>query len=471
MKKQPKATTAPQLRERVVAELKPHPHNSRRHSAAQIKQLIASIREFGWTRPVLIDQHDQIIAGHGSWTAAQEMGRETVPTLLLAHLSEAQVRAYVIADNRLAEESEWDKELLSAELGILQEMGIDLQLLGFGENEVDRLLAAGRGRSQDPDAVPPLSLDAVCEPGELWVLGDHRLLCGDATRAQDLATLMEDVSADCVWTDPPYNVVYGDKASMLNRYDKGHRVTSIIENDDMDTEAFYQFLLAAMGNACGVCSDGAPAYVCHSETEGQNFRRAFRNAGFYLSSCLIWRKNSLVLSRSDYHWQHEPILYGWKEGGSHRWYGGRDKTSIQELIEPPAQQTAPNEWQISLGERVLVITGQDLKVQDLAGTVFLEEKPTRSAEHPTMKPVALIARQLRNSTQLRDVVLDPFAGSGSTLIACEQTGRRGRMLELVPHYCDVIIQRWQDFTGRPAVSARTKQRWDALARGRKAGAA
>ena len=340
--------------------------------------------------------------------------------------------------------------------------GFNLETIGFDESELDRLMAGGRSPTRDPDAAPPLEIVATCEKGELWDLGEHRLLCGDATQAADVAALMGSDSADCIWTDPPYNVNYGEKAAMLDTYDKGHRNTSTIVNDNLSPEAFYTFLHQAFLAMQSVCGAGAPAYVCHAETEGHTFRRAFLNAGFYLSSCLIWRKNTLVLSRSDYHWQHEPILYGWKEGDSHRWYGGRDKTSLQELQEPPCQKTGEDEYQITLGERVLVIRGLQLTVEDLPGTIFHEEKPTRSLEHPTMKPVALIARMLRNSTQLRNIVLDPFGGSGSTLIACEQTGRRARILELVPHYCDVIIKRWQEFTGRPAIKHGTSQRFDSL---------
>lgn len=456
------AISSTSMIERQVEDLKPHPRNSRTHDAAQIRQLVESIQTFGWTRPLLIDSQDQIIAGHGSWMAAKQMGRKSVPTVCLAHLSPEQVRAYVIADNKLAEQSGWDKELLRAELGVLQELGFSLQAMGFDENEADRLLAAGRSSTRDPDDAPPLSLAAVTQPGEIWQLGEHRVMCGDARELTALTELLAGESVDCVWTDPPYNVNYGDEASMLNGYDKGHRITSTIENDHLSPEAFYQFLLGSFTAMHGACSAGAPIYVCHAETGGQTFRRAFVNAGFYLSSCLIWVKNALVLSRSDYHWQHEPILYGWKEGDSHRWYAGRDQTSIHDLKDAPIQQTKPDEIQVNLGEQVAVIRGQGLSIEMAQGTLTRENKPTRSAEHPTMKPVALIARHLRNSTELRDIVLDPFGGSGSTLMACEQTGRHARLLELVPHYCDVIVRRWQAFTGRPAIHGRSHKRFDTI---------
>lgn len=261
---------------------------------------------------------------------------------------------------------------------------------------------------------------------------------------------MEGELADCTWTDPPYNVNYGEKAEMLDKYQKGHRNTSRILNDNMDSEQFYEFLHTAFTNVYAVSKPGAALYVAYAETEGVNFRTALRNAGFYLSSCLIWRKNALVLGRSDYHWQHEPVLYGWKDTGPHCWFGGRDKTTIQEFEGAPFQQIGDNEWQIPLGETTLIVRGENVTVEAAHGTVFFEDKPRTSPEHPTMKPVALIERMVGNSTRKADIVLDPFGGSGSTLIACEKTGRAARLLELDPKYCDLIVKRWQDYTGKTA---------------------
>ncbi len=434
-----------------LEKLKPYARNPRTHTPEQVAKVAASIVEFGFTNPILVDANQGIIAGHCRLMAAQKLGLETVPVIELTHLTEAQKRAYVIADNRLAMDAGWDVELLAGELEALKEDGFDLGLTGFSGDEIDEFLGSGEaGGLTDDDAAPPTPEEAVTVPGDVWVLGRHRLLCGDATVLSDNDKLMGGELADCIWTDPPYNVNYGEKAEMLDRYQKGHRNTSRILNDHMESSDFYEFLHAAFTNVYAVSKSGAAVYVAHAETEGVNFRTTLKAAGFYLSSCLIWRKNALVLGRSDYHWQHEPVLYGWKEGGAHRWFGGRDKTTIQEFEGAPFQQIGDNEWQIPMGETTFIIRGDNLTVEAAHGTVFFEEKPRTSPEHPTMKPVALIERMVSNSTRKGDMVLDPFGGSGSTLIACEKTGRTARLLELDPKYCDVIVRRWQDYTGKKA---------------------
>lgn len=434
-----------------LEKLKPYARNPRTHTPEQVAKVAASIVEFGFTNPILVDANQGIIAGHCRLMAAQKLGIETVPIIELTHLSEPQKRAYIIADNRLALDAGWDMEILAGEMAALKEDGFDMKLTGFSGDEIDEILDSGEaGGLTDDDAAPPMPEEAVTVPGDVWILGRHRLLCGDATVLSDIEKLMGGDMADCTWTDPPYNVNYGEKAEMLDKYQKGHRNTSRILNDNMDSKSFYEFLHTAFTNVYTISKAGAAVYVAHAETEGVNFRTALKAAGVYLSSCLIWRKNALVLGRSDYHWQHEPVLYGWKDTGPHRWFGGRDKTTIHEFEGAPFQQIGDNEWQIPLGETTLIVRGDNLTVEVAHGTVFFEEKPRSSPEHPTMKPVALIERMVCNSTKKADIVLDPFGGSGSTLIACEKTGRTARLLELDMKYCDVIVRRWQDYTGKNA---------------------
>ena len=294
-----------------LEKLKPYARNPRTHTPEQVAKVAASIVEFGFTNPILVDANQGIIAGHCRLMAAQKLSLTTVPVIELTHLSEAQKRAYVIADNRLALDAGWDMELLAGEFAALKEEGFDLELTGFSGDEIDELLDSGEaGGLTDDDAAPSIPEEAVTVPGDVWTLGRHRLLCGDATVLSDSEKLMGDDLADCTWTDPPYNVNYGEKAEMLDKYQKGHRNTSRILNDNMDSKSFYEFLHTAFTNVYAVSKPGATVYVAHAETEGVNFRTALKAAGVYLSSCLIWRKNALVLGRSDYHWQHEPVLYG-----------------------------------------------------------------------------------------------------------------------------------------------------------------
>lgn len=377
--------------------LAPYPHNARTHSEAQIAEIARSMQEFGWTNPILVDGENGVIAGHGRLLAASRLGIDVVPVIELAHLTPAQRRALILADNRIALSGGWDAELLTLELSELKELGVDLNILGFTDEEILVALEPIEPGLTDPDEAPEPPATAISKPGDLWILGKHRVLRGDSTCPADVERLMAGEQADCVWTDPPYNVAYEGAAGK-------------IANDDMDAAGFAAFLAAAFGCAFAALRLGAPAYVAHADTEGLAFRRAFVEAGFKLSSCLIWRKNSLVLGRSDYQWQHEPVLYGWKPGAAHSWFGGRDKT-----------------------------------------TVFDVPRPSRSEQHPTMKPVELIERMLACSTKLGSVVLDLFGGSGSTLIACERLGRAARLVELDARFVDVIVRRWQEYTGRKAV--------------------
>jgi len=394
-----------QLETIQIDALIPYARNSRTHSDAQVAQIASSIKEFGFTNPVLIDGGGGIIAGHGRVLAARKLGMSEVPCIRLDHLTEAQKRAYVIADNRLALNSGWDTEMLKVEFADLQELGFDLELTGFDLDEIKELLApVGTEGLTDPDDAPPLPETPRTVPGDIWVMGKHRLLCGDSTSMDDLAKLCEGQLVDMWLTDPPYNVAYEGKTKDALK----------IKNDEMGDDQFRQFLRDAYTAADTVMKPGAVFYIWHADSEGYNFRGAAKDAGWTVRQCLIWKKSSMVMGRQDYHWKHEPCLYGWKEGAGHLWAADRKQTTILEF-----------------------------------------EKPSRNGEHPTMKPVALFEYQLLNNTKGGDQVLDSFGGSGTTLIAAEKNGRVARIMELDPKYCDVIVKRWQDFTGKIATHAET----------------
>jgi DNA modification methylase len=391
-----------QITWRQLSELVPYVRNPRAHSDAQVAQIAGSIREFGWTNPVLADGANGIIAGHGRVLAARKLGLERVPVIELAHMSEAQKRAYVLADNQLALNAAWDEALLKLELADLSELGFNFGLIGFSEGELERLLA-GEGKTglTEDDEAPALPEQAVSKPGDLWVLDNHRLLCGDATVLADVARVLDGRLADMTFTDPPYNVDYG--SSPKDKLRGRHRP---ILNDNLGG-GFEAFLQDACANILSV-TKGA-VYVCMSSSELHTLQRAFVSAGGKWSTFVIWAKSHFTLGRADYQRMFEPILYGWPQGHDRFWCGARDQ-----------------------------------------GDVWHYDKPARNDLHPTMKPVALVERAIRNSSKSRDIVLDPFGGSGSTLIACERAGRQARLIELDPKYCDVIVRRWQEWTGELA---------------------
>lgn len=429
----------------AVSSLTKYSRNARTHSAAQVSQLAASIREWGFTNPVLIDEANVLVAGHGRVLAAEVIGLETVPFIRLAGLTDQQRRAYVLADNKLALNSGWDDALLKAEMGSLTAYGFDLGLTGFSAEEL-AAHAAPKETGKDPDAVPPLdeTREPISKPGDVWVLGAHRVVCGDSTNAGTLASLMQGDLADVVWTDPPYNVAYEGSAGK-------------IKNDDMAAEKFRAFLVDLHKVMFDAMKPGASLYVAHSDTEGFAFRNGFDAAGFKLSGCLVWRKDALVLGRSDYQWIHEPILYGWKPGKAHRWFGGRKQTTL--LASPHASafvQLEDGRWQVTIGDQVLLISGE-AEVEEVVSSVVFEARPKRSDLHPTMKPVALIERMLKNSALPGDIALDVCGGSGSTLMAADRLGMRARIVELDPKFVDVIVRRWQEYSGQRARHARTDQ--------------
>lgn len=377
-----------------VSELIPYVRNARTHSEAQVAQIAASIREFGFLSPILVAEDNTILAGHGRLAAAQKLGLKKVPCVKENHLTETQKRAYIIADNKLSLNAGWDSELLAVELSELEGADFNLDLLGFDEAELSSIFDADKDVSDDDfDVEKELEEPCFSKTGDIWMLGKHRVICGDATKLETFKTLLEDTKVNLVVTDPPYNVNYEGSAGK-------------IKNDNMEDDKFYQFLFNSFVNMEQAMADDASIYVFHADTEGLNFRKAFQDAGFYLSGCCIWKKPSLVLGRSPYQWQHEPCLYGWKKKGKHKWYAGRKETSVWEF-----------------------------------------EKSKKNADHPTMKPIALLAYPIKNSSMTNSLVLDPFAGSGSTLIACEQTGRICYAIELDEKYCDVIVKRYIEQVG------------------------
>lgn len=387
-----KTTTEMQLVD--INKLIPYVNNARTHNAQQINKLRSSLREFGFINPVIIDRNFNVIAGHGRIMAAKEEGISKAPCVFVDYLTEAQKKAYIIADNRMAMDAGWDEELLKVEIEALQAEDFDLSLTGFDESELSGFFdTADDAKDDDFDVDAELEKPPVTKSGDLWLLGNHRLLCGDSTKEESYALLMNGKKANLVVTDPPYNVNYQGTAGK-------------IKNDNMENEKFYQFLFDAFTCMAKAMADDASIYVFHSDTEGLNFRKAFADAGFYLSGTCIWKKQSLVLGRSPYQWQHEPCLFGWKKNGKHQWYSDRRQTTIWEF-----------------------------------------DKPKKNSDHPTMKPVPLIAYPIKNSSLSNCIVLDPFGGSGSTLIACEQTNRICHTIELDEKYCDVIVKRYIEQVG------------------------
>ena len=390
---------------RKVETLIPFARNPRTHSDAQVAKLAASIIEFGWTNPVLVDGSHGIIAGHGRLAAARKLGLTEIPVIELTYLTPAQKRAYVIADNRLALDAGWDEEMLAAELAELSDAGYDLDLTGFDADELAEIMAGEEtiiSGETDEDDVPETSGSACSKIGDVWVCGEHRVICGDSTDADTYATLLGDEIANMVFTDPPYNVDYSNSAK-----DKMRGTDRPILNDNLGA-GFYDFLLAALTPMLAHCNGGI--YVAMSSSELDVLQKAFRAAGGKWSTFIIWAKNTFTLGRADYQRQYEPILYGWLDGVTRHWCGDRDQGDV---------------WNI--------------------------KKPHKNDLHPTMKPVELVERAIRNSSRSGDVVMDPFGGSGTTMIAAHKSGRKARLIELDPKYVDVIVRRWQEFAGAKAI--------------------
>ena len=393
------AKTTTQMELVSIDKLIPYVNNARTHSADQINKLRSSLRAFGFINPVIVDRELNVIAGHGRIAAAKEEGIKEVPCVYVDYLNDAQKKAYILADNRMAMDAGWDEELLRVEIEALKGEDFDVSLTGFDEAELADLFKDGNdtgAEDDDYDLSAALEKAAFVEKGDIWTVGRHRLMCGDATSAEDVGKLMDGRKANLILTDPPYGVSFQSSDGLS------------IQNDSIKGEEFYQFLLSAMQNVAAVLEKGGAAYVFHADTEGLNFRRAFVDAGFHLAGCCIWVKNSLVLGRSDYQWQHEPVLYGFLQNGKHPWYSDRKQTTI---------------WNF--------------------------DKPKRNKNHPTSKPLDLLAYPIGNSTQTNAIVVDTFGGSGSTLMACEQTGRICCTMELDEKYASVILRRYVEDGGDP----------------------
>lgn len=379
-----------------IDKLIPYVNNARTHSKEQINKLRASIREFGFINPVIIDRDYNVIAGHGRIMASKEEGIDKVPCVFVDYLTDAQKKAYILADNRMALDADWDEELLKVEIESLQGADFDLNLTGFDEAELMDIFGddnQSRAKDDDFDLTAALEKASFVEKGDVWTVGRHRLMCGDATSSEDVSTLMGNTKANLILTDPPYGVSFKSSSGLT------------IQNDSMKNEEFYNFLLASFKCMAEHLENGGSAYVFHADTEGLNFRKAFIDAGFHLAGCCIWVKDSLVLGRSDYQWQHEPVLYGFMQNGKHKWYSDRKQTTI---------------WNF--------------------------DKPKRNANHPTSKPLDLLSYPIGNSTQENGVVIDTFGGSGSTMMACEQMDRICYMMELDEKYASVILRRYVENT-------------------------
>jgi DNA modification methylase len=404
---------AAQVERWPLDRLIPHARNARTHSETQIAQIAGSIAEFGFVNPVLVGDDGVLVAGHGRVLAARKLGLHEAPVIVLAHLTPTQRRALMIADNQIALNAGWNEELLSAELASLKEESFDLELLGFDDADLDRLLATPLEEVQSADEAPEPPTEPISRLGDIWICGQHRVLCGDATVLSDVEKLLAGELADMAFTDPPYNVNYANSAK-----DKLRGKDRPILNDALGGD-FGAFLYDACVNLLTVTTGAV--YVCMSSSELDALQKAFRAAGGKWSTFVIWAKNTFTLGRADYQRQYEPILYGWKDGADHYWCGARDQ-----------------------------------------GDVWFFDKPAKNDLHPTMKPIALVERAIRNSSKSRDIVLDLFGGSGTTMIAAERTERRARLVELDPKYVDVIVQRWQEATGGSALHATTGQPFNSV---------
>ena len=382
-------------------KLIPYARNPRTHSDAQVAQIAASIAEFGFNNPILVDTNAGIIAGHGRLLAARKLQLQQVPVIVLDHLSETQKRAYILADNQLALNAGWDEELLGLELGALRDLDFNVELIGFDDEELARFLSDDKALAglTDEDAVPELPLTPTSVPGDFWLLGNHKLFVGDATVRADVSRLMAGDTADLVFTDPPYNVDY-----------EGYTEDKLkIQGDRMSAEQFQQFLTAAFNNYRQITKLGASMYLCHSSSWQREFQNAIESVGFEVRCQIIWAKNTFAWGFGRYKFQHEPIFYAHVAGQKDAWYGDKSQSTL---------------WE--------------------------EKKPAANRMHPTAKPVELIERALMNSSKSGDIVVDLFGGSGSTLIACERRNRTARLMEIDPKYADVIVRRWQEFTGKQA---------------------
>ena len=388
-----------QIKLAEISTIKPYENNPRKLSEQAIEKVAMSLKEYGFRQPIVVDKDMVIVAGHTRFRASKKLGLKQVPISVIDNLSEEQINAYRIADNRTAEESEWDSELLKMEIKELEAKDFKLDLLGFNEDQLNDMLFEEKQGLTDEDEVPEAPEEPISKLGDIWILGKHKLICGDSTILNNYEKLFNENKADLLMTDPPYNVDYEGKTK--------DKLT--IQNDSKNDDDFLQFLTDAFNNCAIHLKLGCSFYIFHSDWYGLEFRQSIKNSDLELKQNLIWAKNSMVMGRQDYQWQHEPCLYGWKRGASHSWYSDRKQT-----------------------------------------TIIKYDRPSKSKLHPTMKPVGLVEYLIKNSSKQEDIILDPFLGSGTTIIACEKQSRICYGFELEPKYCDVIIKRWENFTGKKA---------------------
>lgn len=416
------------------AELKPYENNPRLNDNA-IESVWSSIDQFGWKQPLVVDKNKVIVVGHTRWKAAMKHKCNRVPVMIASDLTDKQIKAYRIADNRTGELSEWDFTLLPIELEDLKAMDFKMDDFGFSDAEFEALIKekdpVTSGKT-DPDKVPETPEKPDIRRGVVYLLGDHRLICGDATETDDITTLMHGEMADLWLTDPPYNVAIKNSAGMK------------IMNDDMKNADFEKFLKKSFCAAVTAMKPGASFYIFHSDNYGLAFRQAVEFAGLTLRQNLIWAKNGFTLGRQDYQWAHEACLYGWKDGAAHNWYNDRSQRTIIDIDGQPFTKREDGKYQLKVGNRFFVIEPDAVCVEENT-TIIAQNKPQKCDLHPTMKPVEMLIRLMKNSTQRGEIVFDDFGGSGSTIIAAEQTGRKARLVELDEHYADVIRKRWAEF--------------------------
>lgn len=423
-----------------IDKIQPYEGNAKSHPEKQIKVLMGSLKEFGFVNPILVDEDFVVLAGHGRLVAAERLGLEHVPVLVVEGLSEEQKRAYRIADNRIAELAKWDDDALFEELKYLAEQGFDLEITG-----VDYASFAAEFDKEgniDDDELPD-DVDVFVKRGDVWQLGRHRIACGDSLDLGVWEKLFDGKSAHMIFTDPPYNIAYEGK----------RKKRKAIANDNLSSDEFYEFLSTAFSNINAFLVAGAPIYVCYASPETLTFVSSFLSSGFYLSNILIWVKDNFVFGRLDYHFQYEPILYGWKSGGSHFWYGGRKKGNVFDsgiFVEEKLDDGFLLNFSAN-GESITIKVPEYEIISDgLISNIWRFHRPKKSDIHPTMKPVALVSEAIRNSSRVGQIVCDPFLGSGSTLIAAEKTNRICYGIEYDEQYCSLLIKRWEEFTGEKA---------------------
>lgn len=430
-----------QIIERTVESITPYNHNPRKIPKSAIERVAASIHEFGFKVPIVLDNGGTIIAGHTRYLAAKELQLKSIPCIIADDLTPAQVKAFRIADNKVAEASRWDDDRLAQELADLEaELANQMSMFQFGFTEADYHEQEVGPNDFDVDvALSSARIRSRVESGQIWRCGRHRVMCGDSTSMTDMEKLMDGVQSDMILTDPPYNVAYeGKTADALT-----------IDNDSMDEDSFVQFLIASFSTMAAALKPGGAFYIWHSDNHRKAFLDALQACNLEVRQCLVWIKNVITLGRQDYQWQHEPCLYGWKAGAPHYFIDDRSRSTC--VWDDTINIDKMDKTQLkSILQQIIASTGNS--------TVLRESKPLRNDLHPTMKPIALFSRLIANSTrryeresERESRVLDPFGGSGTTLVCCEQMGRSSYTMELSPSYCQVIIERWERLTGDTAM--------------------